>query len=79
MRRTLTAIATVAALSLSTVAPAVAAEPAKNTATNADVAELSSKTPALVENAGPFGLLAVMGAVVLGSWALLKLLGEAVK
>ena len=68
MRKTLLSLATATAIAVgtTTVAPtATAAEPTQ-------LEQLSS-------NAGPFGLLAVLGGSVLGIYALLSLAGKAVK
>lgn len=74
MRKTLLSIATATTLTLGTVAgvpAATAAEPAP-----ANQAELSSKAPQLISNAGPFGLLALLGGGVIAIYAVLKVLGE---
>lgn len=73
MRKTALSITAATAIAASTIiAPsATAAEPA-------GIDQLSSNAPRLIENAGPFGLLAVMGGSVLGIYAVLSVLGSAV-
>lgn len=73
MRKTTLSLTAATAIAASTIiAPtATAAEPAS-------IDQLSSNAPRLIENAGPFGLLAVMGGSVLGIYAVLSVLGSAV-
>ncbi|MCG7467181.1 hypothetical protein MHY13_03410 [Corynebacterium sp. ACRPE] len=74
MRKTLLSIATATALTLGTVAgapAATAAEPAP-----ANLTELSSKAPQLISNAGPFGLIALLGGGTIAVYAVLKVLGD---
>lgn len=72
MRKTALSLTAATAIAASTiVAPTAAADPAGS-------AQLSSNAPQLIENAGPFGWLAVMGGSVIGIYAVLSALGDAV-
>lgn len=74
MRKTALSLTAATAIAASAVVSpvATAAEPA------AGIDQLSSNAPQLIENAGPFGLLAVMGGSVLAIYAVLSVLGGAV-